>query len=360
MRLGDYLPKVYAGFLPSVFAESLPRETRATCDNCAMCSDESAAQPKDLKLRNFSPDIKCCTYHPSLPNFLVGGILASGEPGLAEGRKRIREKIAKGVSVTPRAVAAPRKYSLLYENVHEFFGRAKAMACPYYDGGNCTIWLHREAVCTTYFCKHVRGERGKAFWNELKQYLATVELKLSLYCASQLVSDPARLGKIWDIELKGPLTVQDLEETAPPESQRAELWGEWLGREEAFYIRCHELVGALTPEKFAGLAGIEETFLLHKLTTAFAKAADDGLPPKLKRNPELCVVKSGGNYLVTSQGARGEAFELSSLFYPLLEKFDGTEENGAVLKQLAENDKVVIDTQTLATLYNVGILMEAL
>ena len=95
----------------------------------------------------FSPDLKCCTYHPTLPNFLVGALFADADPALDEGRRRVRAAIARRAGVSPEWVGPPRKYRVLLEAGRvRGFGRARALVCPYLDSGRCSIWRHRESV----------------------------------------------------------------------------------------------------------------------------------------------------------------------------------------------------------------------
>ena len=62
-------------------------EKKATCDVCAM------ARPKNRTKVHYQPDLKCCTFHPFLPNFLVGAILQ--DPSLKAGAEVLRDKIRR-------------------------------------------------------------------------------------------------------------------------------------------------------------------------------------------------------------------------------------------------------------------------
>src|SRR5687767_1905524 len=96
-----------------------------------MCAPTGAAPSPDAL--HFRPDAKCCTYHPTLPNYLVGALLADPDPALEEGRRRVRDKLAARVGVTPLWLAAPRKTMVLLEASRDTsFGRSRALRCPYY------------------------------------------------------------------------------------------------------------------------------------------------------------------------------------------------------------------------------------
>ena len=85
-------------------------ETRATCDTCAMC-DHGQIAPVEMDY--FEPKTKCCTYYPTLANYLVGAILADEGDDLAEGRRRLRERIARRIGFTPHLLMTPHNYTLL-------------------------------------------------------------------------------------------------------------------------------------------------------------------------------------------------------------------------------------------------------
>lgn len=72
--LSSTLPPLYAAWMDQVLAGPIPEETQATCDNCAMCA--KAGDPPASSTLFFHPQVKCCTYLPRLPNFLVGRLLA--------------------------------------------------------------------------------------------------------------------------------------------------------------------------------------------------------------------------------------------------------------------------------------------
>src|SRR5262245_12128098 len=95
-RLLDTVPEFYQRFLPDLFQQQVTHEAKATCDTCAMCesSCNTPVRPVDGTNHFFRPDTKCCTYHPRLPNYLVGAILSDDSADLAEGRRRLEAKVA--------------------------------------------------------------------------------------------------------------------------------------------------------------------------------------------------------------------------------------------------------------------------
>jgi Fe-S-cluster containining protein len=87
----------------------------------------------------FRPSLKCCTHHPTLPNFLVGGILASGGEGAALVVELLFPEASRWLKERPSG-----------------FGRDETCRCPFLlEEGRCGIWKHRYSVCATWFCQHV-------------------------------------------------------------------------------------------------------------------------------------------------------------------------------------------------------------
>ncbi len=106
-----------------------PEEPKATCSNCAMCPPPDPVPG----VTYFRTDLKCCTYQPQLPNYLVGAILADGDPAMDEGRRRIRAHIATRVGVTARWLApSGKRTALLRASRASSFGRTTTLRCPYY------------------------------------------------------------------------------------------------------------------------------------------------------------------------------------------------------------------------------------
>jgi len=91
----------------------IPKETKATCDDCVMLSP---ARNRTRLLLLVRPRTKCCTYIPELPNFLVGRILCDDDPAFAKGRATLVKRLDEGVAVTPLGVGRSPTYRLLYEH----------------------------------------------------------------------------------------------------------------------------------------------------------------------------------------------------------------------------------------------------
>ena len=355
--LRDKLNPLYQHlFAPGVFDRPEIEEKRATCNNCAMC-DHGQVAP--VAMDYFEPSAKCCTYYPTLANYLVGGILADQSEERAEGRRRIRERIAKRISVTPHYVGAPRKYSLLYAAARDSgaFGRSKTLLCPYFDGSNehsCTIWQYRDAVCSTYFCKHNNGKPGYLFWETLKGYLSHVERMLARSVAMTI-----------DRDLQQPsmdlaqLTVEELEDRAPNDADYAR-WGKWVGREEEFYITCHVRAMAVKPKDFAdhvddAAQGRRYTAELQERYELIGKQAV--LPANLVLAPGIRKRDAGESVVVTTYNSY-DGFSVEKELYEVLGKLDPTQTLAQNLKRLDEDEGIQLAPELLQYLFTHGVLDE--
>jgi hypothetical protein len=339
------LPAIYGPLLPDFFDRPAIEERRATCDDCAMCNKGAATVKPELVASFFRPDIKCCSYHPTVPNYLIGAVLADPAPDLEEGRRRIREKIARRIGVTPFWLAAPRKFLVLLEAARlSSFGRSESLLCPYYErsSGLCTIWRHRESVCGTFFCKHEHGAASHAFWTALKEYLTHIESSLARYAAlsvSMNVMNPdlPRLA----------LTLEDLEDRPPADATYAEYWGDWVGREEAFYIEANRHIRELPHSEFVRV--VDETGgkeLLAKLTALYEATTSPKLAKRLALNNDMRVVPAEGGVAVTSY-SRFDSLFLSNDLYDALKQFSPDEPSLDVIARLARERDLELPEELL-------------
>ncbi len=361
-RLLDSLPHLYRNLLPGFFRQDVPEESKATCANCAMCQDtaQGAVESVDGVSRMFRPDTKCCTYSPRLPNYLVGALLSDDRPELAEGRRRMEAKIASRVGITPQWVKPPAKFHFLYKNGHQFFGRAASLRCGYFslDSGGCTIWPYREAVCSTFFCKYVAGADGRKFWMSVKTYLTLAEIQLSRWAALQLLPDYVLSGKDRAETQPAPLSVEDLDDTAPPARAYSALWKEHEGRELDYYRDCYRLVKALPPDGLEKLLGLDGTIELKTLEKLHDTAVSPKLPRTLKLNPDATVQWLRDGSVALGAYSEFDAVALPGEAYGLLVDFTGRDSVDAVRQHLREHKQADLSEDVLLELYRHRILVE--
>lgn len=352
-RLRSLFPEVVRPVLPAFFDDEAPREEKATCDRCAMCAPPGAPAPDAVVY--FRPDAKCCTYHPLLPNYLVGAILADERPDMEEGKRRIRERIRLRIGVSPGWIAPSRKVDLLMRATRQTaFGRSLALLCPYFDRTqqNCTIWRHRESVCTTFFCKYERGADGEAFWRKLRWYGAWVEAALSARAAASVIP-----GHEEPKPMAGDVTLEELEDRGPPDAQYAALWKGWAGREEELYVRCFEWVRALGREGFEAIAespGHAER--IEALAAAREQMLHPVLPERLVPNPEMKSAETAEGVLVTSYG-RYEPLMLTRDLFEVVKVFGEGGTVAEVRERLAREHGVEVPDELLAGLFQFRVLV---
>jgi Fe-S-cluster containining protein len=352
--LRSMISELHRELLPALFDRDVPDETRATCGSCAMAPP---GPPREVPEGSFRADVKCCSYHPSLPNFLVGAVLADEAPAMEEGRARVRARIASRIGVGPVWLAAPRKYTLLFlASRGSSFGRSLVLRCPYFspEGSNCSIWRHRESVCTTYFCKHVAGADGEAFWRATEGYLRKVERRLAEHAARVVGPDLSAPALAPDA-----LTLEELEDRAPDPTFHASVWREWAGREEAFYRACRDVVASLDRASFSRVVSDTETDAsLAAAEEALSRALSPVLPDRLALRPGISAAVSEETVLVSTYSSNQPAV-LDAALFRALEAFRGGSSVREVNERLSRDEGAEIPYAVLLELYRLRVLVPA-
>jgi hypothetical protein len=280
------LTPLYARWMDNLLGASIPKETRATCDNCCMCARPGDPAGDDDHF--FNPTIKCCSIVPELSNFLVGGVLS--EPDQDEdsrhGRQSILRRIDQGIEVTPMGLGQSPLFKLIYEN-QDAFGRSPSLRCPHYveSTGRCGIRRHRNAVCIVWYCKHVRGAVSSAFWRDtLENLLGIVERNLAAWCVSQLDIGIDALSELCGAttDTRTPLLTAAQLDNRPDPGRHRRVWGKWLGREQDFFIECARLVGPLSWDRVIEICGSQARIQADLTCHAFEQLVSEEIPPALK------------------------------------------------------------------------------
>ncbi len=359
--LHETLPPLYAKWMDDLLGGLVPRESRATCGSCAMRAPPDA--DKNNRGTFFDPVIKCCTYLPTLYNFLVGRILSETDPAAAAGRETVGARLARGVGVSPLGLMPTPTFSLLYGNSKQSFGKARALKCPHYieDGGRCGVWANRESTCSTWFCKHVRGNTGYGFWREgLHQLLQAVEIDLARWCLLELNVSPQMLAaamasKAWkgDAESATGATLDN----HPDPAAYARAWAEWRGREQEFYIRCAELVGGLAWKDVRAICGPETRAHARATQDAYRKLTGDEVPAALAAG-SFEVVSLGRDTVRLNTYSEYDPIEVPRVVLDLLAQFDGRP-TAAVLKAIAKEEGVEIAPDLVRKMADFDLLVDA-
>jgi hypothetical protein len=324
------LPPLYAPWLREVTGGPIPGETKATCDHCVML--RSPESPPEAV--HFHPATKCCAYQPDLPNFLAGRILSEADPSMAEGRASLERRIERRVAVTPSGAGSGGVFKLLYGHTPQVFGRAPALRCPYLSPeGSCGVWRHRPGVCATWYCKHVRGASGLRFWKLADKLLREVECDLALWCLAELHTGVAELASLAP-ERRDQPDVSELDgEVDVPRYRK--LWGEWAGREIAFYQACAALVEPLSWERVQGICGPRVRVLADLVRDAYENLMSDAIPDRLKLGGVRLEWVAEGGLCITAY-SEFDPLLISRKLAAVLPYFDGRPTEDALAAILSE------------------------
>lgn len=311
--------------------------------------------------RVFKPNVKCCSFYPTLPNFLVGSTLLDDSHG--QSTASIEARIDAGVGVTPFGLAMPEDYRLLYDhNRSTLFGRSKAMRCPHFieHSGQCGIYRYRNAVCSTFHCKYVRGAVGQLFWKRLLALLTAVEHGLSTWCLDLLGVEPDVIARLLDRrkmkkENQGKINAEELDREIGDQYRRS-LWGSrWLGRERDFYIAASNAVQGLSWSDIRTICGIDVALAASLLQHAHATLLHRQLPDHLRFN---AVIRPHGEMLMRLSGySDDDQLVVPRHLAELLTLFDGVRSTDEVRASLVAGGIRGVGSDFLQTLVDFQILV---
>lgn len=185
------LPEPLASLLREAMGTPVIREPRSDCANCVMCDpqDWSARAPEV----RFDPDVRCCSYLPSLWNFQIGAVLAQPDRVHQRGVMSVLARV-EGTSAFPvgfeRSDADRAAYRAAVDRGG--FGKDTSLRCPHYivSDGTCGIHAFRNARCSTWHCRHERGQLGRGYWRAIERLLYGIEQTLATRALVELEADP--------------------------------------------------------------------------------------------------------------------------------------------------------------------------
>lgn len=348
------LPALYANWIEECLDGAVPDETLATCERCPMCEPVASSHAGTAA---FDSRTKCCTYTPNLPSFLAGLVLRDASDERAFGRQSLLRRIEARDGVSPLGVAPPRDAEVLYnDRKSERFGVDRTLRCPHYvePDGRCGIWAHRNAICSTWFCKHVRGAIGKSFWASIESLLVEVEEALATWCALELGVGAEAVARRVASRI-GPLVA--LRRAAGAALFDEAEFGPWRGRVDAYFVRCAELVAPLSWSDVRRLGGARVTALERSARHRFERL----------RHPEIPDALRVGSFEVVRMSATGglvrtySMYDLIDLPHGLLaqlHRFDGRATR-EILAEIARDEGKPVDDATLTMLVDFGVLESA-
>ena len=353
------LPPLYDAWMAELLPATIPPETEATCDECAMCTNEGGAHADSGFF--FEPTVKCCSFIPKLPNFLVGRALADDDPAAAVGRATLAKRLDAGVAVTPLGLGRHPDFEARYDRLADAggFGRSREIRCPHYleDGGLCGIWRHRDSTCSTWFCKHVRGAIGHTFWRTLQNLLATVEVQLAHWCVLELDPGVEALQRLFPpvgFAEADPLKAGLVDGIPAPELRRA-MWGRWAGRERDFFKACAERVEKLNWSTVQEVCGPEVRVLSVVTREAFDRLTAMQAPSRLNAGPYTVLRTSEASVRVFAYSPT-DPLEIPRPVMDVLHYFDGraTDE---VLIDISSKTGIRLEQGLVRKLADFGLLV---
>jgi hypothetical protein len=306
----------------------------------------------------FSPNTKCCTYLPRLPNFVVGQILADSDPASAPGRATVSARVQRGEVVRPLGLGVPQSYSLRYGHASADFGTSQALLCPHFlADGRCGIWRYRNSVCTTWFCKHVRGAVGLRFWHALERLLNSVEQMLACWCLLDQGFGPAafeQLSPAMANQFAKTSSDGNLAGTLEPAAHRA-LWGKWAGLEREFYQQCAQQVEALDWADIVRIGGPDITANARIARAAYDALLDCSLPGALTVGQFRVIgIDESGTQVEAYHGS--DPLSLSRELMDVLPLFNGRPTT-ETLRSLADDRGVRITPELIRRLADFEVLV---
>lgn len=250
-KIKHYLPSLYSHILPKEILDFSIHETKTNCNDCTMSH-------KNTKNLTYNPNLKCCTYYPYLPNFLVGAILSDNSTPQAQ--NLIRNIIKKRKYALPIGLVPPIKYQLIFNKRKKHdFGNDPNLLCPYFNKttNNCQIWKYRDSVCSTFFCFSDKGKKGILFWEKMNDYLTYVEMALMEEALVLLDFSPRQMSDLISYLNRETGTAYERNRWNLPQNKAKELWNGYFDDQELFFKKCFQIVNNMSKKDFNTAMGLQ-------------------------------------------------------------------------------------------------------
>jgi len=248
LNLEHILPKIYINLIGKDILALDVTETKATCDNCLRSRDKRFSF-------TYRAHLKCCTFHPYLPNYAVGALLQQQVETV--GIVKLKEKIKNLEFAFPVGVMAPFDYQFIFlTKEEEQFGNDENLLCPYYDKliDQCSIWQYRGVVCTSFYCRSDSGQNGLKFWAVLSDYLSYVEMALAEECLILLDFSPRDLSDQLAYLNKREFEPEETEQKHLSFAVDKKLWNGYTDKTD-FYKKCFAIVQKIERNQFKEILG---------------------------------------------------------------------------------------------------------
>ncbi len=264
-ELPNELPEHFQIWLKSWFCsqsdfvlwfQSLGAHKSSSLD-CQACSRSQLSWQRSSRVK---PNLKCCTFQPFVPNFIVGELLNS--------QKLQSEDLERGRSI-PLGLVASSDYVRNFRRLSElpqFFGNEPELLCSHFDVANrqCRIWPARPSVCSTYFCD-LEAEVSSCFngelsslgrtvnapfsWARLEKFLFYIEVNLAHHVLLELgfIAEEleSNLNFLKQQSLQRVSALALNQNSANDSADR--VWYEFHDTKASFFIKAAEYVSGMTP-----------------------------------------------------------------------------------------------------------------
>jgi hypothetical protein len=274
-------------------------------------------------------------------------------------RRTVEQRIAKRLATAPWGLETTRRHSMLYGDSAELFGRSPDLRCPHYQEGGaegtCGIWRHRNAVCATWHCKHVRGEVGLRFWQSLSRLLSEVEWALGVWCVTQLGDSSAELSRLMHPS-RTRLAPVDLGGAADPAEYEAG-WGAWAGREVEYYTRAAGLVDSLEWTDVERIGGVRMGAHATLVRNAYSALTSSELPQRTTLGTLRVLSAADGRCTVQTYSSY-DPLRVPDTLIPLLPQFNGGD-TGGTAAAIASESGIRLGDEILRKLLDFGLLRKA-
>lgn len=274
MTLKTMLPPLYQQLLSPRILNLKIQETTANCARCVMQEAQGRKKTSAVfrsQTAIYQPDLKCCTYHPFFPNYIVGAVLADRAVKNQSGRTVMERRIQDRQELLPLGVPAPRAYQLSFLKPKQKFGQKKSLLCPYFnrEQNQCGFWIFRGSVCTSFFCAS-DFPQGLEFWDELVKYLGLVEMTVAEMVLEKMnkSAQESLLGfdlidiKKWPVRQRSVLSLREQKKL-----KKTEFWKP-LSSPREFYLECYRAAQGLSRSEIEESVGqvlkTQEKIVLEK------------------------------------------------------------------------------------------------
>lgn len=208
-------------FIQQPIQEWVLRPEAVDCQNCSV----------------YPATVKCCTYEPFLPNYLIGATIAQGREGPHD---------FDSLNYIPLGYLPSPHIKRQLVNKASRFGQPDMATCRFLRQGDCQIWPLNGGQCRSYYCKSKYAEAGLQTWRAATHYLVTVEHLL----AQELLAESAFSPKIIAEQIALLQAHNQSQESEGWELAYQQYWRAAGSPVRAYYLWCYQRFLEMDPEQF--------------------------------------------------------------------------------------------------------------